>query len=106
MPTLIIDVGSRKFVHYRVHKTLFKLQSLYKKLFTSSKVWSPLSLVPYGLLRDEGGLGYGGGGVPGGVSAGSHPSCLRSFILSEAVNFFEASAADNANRDSGLDLVR
>lgn len=64
---------------------------------------------PASIRRDVDGLrGYGGGGVPGGVSALSQPSCCRqrSFILSDAINLRDASADDKPNNDSGLDLVR
>lgn len=60
-------------------------------------------LFPECLLND-GGLGYGGGGVPGGVS---YPSCLlKSFILSDKIKFLDASTGVMADNESGLDLVR
>lgn len=73
-------------------------------------MFAELLLLPYGCLLPARGLGYGGGGVPGGVAVdASHPSgLLRSFMLSEAINRFEASAGERGvvDRDSGLDFVR
>lgn len=74
-------------------------------------------MLPKACLRPASGLGYGGGGVPGGVAvAASHESgggLLRSFMLSEAINLLDASAGESEVivvvddvSDSGLDFVR
>lgn len=82
------------------------------KHLTSPKVISPSSvlaelLLLYGWRLPARGLGYGGGGVPGGVAVLSHPSCLlKSFMLSEAMSLLDASAGDKTDNDSGLDFVR
>lgn len=73
---------------------------------------SPSSVLAEFLLLDAcrlwaSGLGYGGGGVPGGVAIRSQPSVdsERSFNDSEATNLREESPGDTILIGSGLDFV-